>query len=143
MKLMVIISLILCGFLGCSKDSVTTMVALELRHNQSLTNVEWDNTSGSYVEQGGRLMIHAECSNGEIFKLVLENISDTGRIDKLKIQQIYFAVDGEFTPSLVQNAILHIDKFNSSNINGNFKATLTDDLVEKKIEGKFVMHLGK
>ena len=143
MKRIVIFAVILFGYLGCTKESATTVVALELRHNQSSANIEWDNILGSYTQQGGKLLINAECATGEIFKLILDNISDTGRIDNLNIQQIYFAVDGEFTPTLIQSGNLQIDKFNSSTINGNFKATLTDDLVEKLIEGKFVMHLGK
>ena len=143
MKRILIGLLIFLGYLGCKKETTTTVVALELRHNQSAAIIEWDNTMGSYTQQGGKLLINAECVNGEIFKLILHNISDTGRIDNLNIQQIYFAVDGEFSPTHLQSGSMQIDQFNSNHINGNFQATLVDGMVDKKIEGKFVMHLGK
>ena len=142
MKRILIGLLIFSVFMGCKKETTTTLVALELRHNQSAAIIEWDNTLGSYTQQGGKLLINAECVNGEIFKLILDNISDTGRIDNLNLQQIYFAVDGEFNPTHLQTGKMQIDKFNSSQINGNFEATFADGLVDKKIEGKFVMHLG-
>ena len=143
MKRIVIYLLIFLIYLGCKKETTITVVALELKHNQSAAIIEWDNTNGSYTPQGGKLLINAECVNGEIFKLILDNISDTGRIDNLNLQQIYFAIDGEFHPTHLQNGTMQIDKFNSSYINGNFQTTLADGLVRKKIEGSFVMHLGK
>ena len=143
MKRISILLFIFSVYLGCTKETPTTVVALELRCNQSATFIEWDNTLGNYTQQGGKLMINAECVKGEIFKLILDNISDTGRIDNLNLQQIYFAVDGEFHPTHLQNGTMQIDKFNSSYINGNFQTTLADGLVQKKIEGRFVMHLGK
>jgi hypothetical protein len=143
MKKMGIFLLILCSYLGCTKESTTTVVALELKQNHIATLIEWNNTSGSYIPLGGKLIINGECVTGEIFKLALENVTDTGIIDNLNIQQIYFAMDGEFNPSHLQKGKLQIDKFTNSHIQGNFNATLSDALAEMKIEGKFVMHLGR
>ena len=143
MKKVCTLLLILGSFVECKKQNSHTIVALELKHNQGGTYVEWDFTEGSFMQQGGKLTINAECSTGEVFKLMLENISDTGHVNNLSLQQIYFSIEGEFNPTQIKNGNTQINNFSSRQINGNFKAGLANDLAKKEIEGKFTMHMSE
>jgi hypothetical protein len=137
MKLFAIPVFICLLTFGCSKEKFSPIVSLELSYEPNKENIEWDHITGQYYLQDGRLTIEGESFSGEIFRLNLHNVFDTGMLNNLTLQQVFFHDGSGFIPEALSNNHIKIQKLEPGIVEGSLEAIFTRQAFHQKIKGRF------
>ena len=130
---------LLVAFAACSKDGLPkTYVFLEINKLATGDNVLFENTTAIWDSAGGHAELNASGYNLEHFKLKLYNITRTGVLPSVTLENIYYFEGNEYVPTSIEVATIEITGISSSAITGNFLVTFLSNYdLPYTISGRF------
>ena len=129
----------LVGFAACSKDGLPkTYVYLQINKLASGDNILIENSSAIWDSAGGYIELNASGYNLEYFKLKLDNITGTGIVPFVTLENIFYFEANDFYPTSLDEVTIEITQVSSVIVSGNFFVSfLTFDRLSNKIAGRF------
>jgi hypothetical protein len=124
---------------SCSKEARKPVVILQVSLEDRVEEIEWMEVQGSRSATGGVVFIEAIGYNDERFYLNLRNISDTGLVSGITINNVSCSNGLGFHTKAIQSGFLKITQRTAHNLAGIFDIYLQDDSVNNlmKVKGSF------
>ena len=106
---------------SCSKEAQQPTATLHVNLENRLEEIEWREVQGSRSATDGVVFIEAIGYNDERFYLNLDNVTDTGIVTGITINNVFCSDGTGFNPKAIQSGFLKITQRTAHNLAGVFE----------------------